>query len=159
MSDSISIQLMQDVLDRVSAMHPYREIGNRESYSTYNEAWTDAINMVDAELNSMPPAQPEPILLPTIHIVEGYDTVEDENGNKGFGVYVPGDKVIYVAGDVPYEIKLKTLLHELCHWIQDISGREFNEFEAENFSNFMYGVIDMTIDLYKSGEVKTEGQA
>lgn len=53
--NAISRQAMQDLLDRVSAMHPYRQIGNRESYGTYNEAWTDAINMVDAELNSLPP--------------------------------------------------------------------------------------------------------
>ena len=57
MDDLISRQAMQDLLDRVSAMHPYRQIGNWESYGTYNEAWTDAINMVDAELASLPSAQ------------------------------------------------------------------------------------------------------
>lgn len=73
LDDLISRQLMQDILDRVSAMHPYRQIGNRESYSTYNEAWTDAINMVDAELNSLPSAQSEPEEFEWCHDCKEYD--------------------------------------------------------------------------------------
>ena len=59
MDDSISRRAMQEIVDRIGGMYPYRQIGNRESYSSYNEAWTDCINRVDAELNSLPSAQPE----------------------------------------------------------------------------------------------------
>lgn len=56
MDDYISRQAVQEIVDRIGDIHPYRQIGNRESYSQYNEAWTDAINRVDAELNSLPSA-------------------------------------------------------------------------------------------------------
>ena len=63
MDDSISRRAMQEIIDRIGGMYPYRQIGNRESYSSYNEAWTDCINRVDAELNSLPSAQPDGIPL------------------------------------------------------------------------------------------------
>ena len=56
MVDLIDRQAVQEMVDRIGDIHPYRQIGNRESYSQYNEAWTDAINRVDAELNSLPSA-------------------------------------------------------------------------------------------------------
>ena len=59
MADLIDRQAVQEMVDRIGGMYPYRQIGNRDSYSQYNEAWTDAINRVDAELNSLPSAQPE----------------------------------------------------------------------------------------------------
>ena len=55
--DCVSRQAVQEIVDRIGGMYPYRQIGNRDSYSQYNEAWTDAINRVDAELNSLPSAQ------------------------------------------------------------------------------------------------------
>lgn len=88
--------------------------------------------------------QPEQMPLPGIFIAEKYDTVEDESGNRGFGVYIPSEKQIYVAGNVPEEIKLKALFHEIAHWAQDISGREFNEDEAERFSNSVYNALPFT---------------
>lgn len=54
--DLIDRQAVQEIVDRIGDIYPYRQIGNRESYSQYNEAWTDAINRVDAELNSLPSA-------------------------------------------------------------------------------------------------------
>lgn len=60
MDDLISRQAVQEMIDRIGDMYPYRQIGNRDSYSQYNEAWTDAINQVDAELSSLPSAQPTP---------------------------------------------------------------------------------------------------
>lgn len=59
MADLIDRQVVQEMVDRIGDIYPYRQIGNRDSYSQYNEAWTDAINRVDAELNSLPSAQPE----------------------------------------------------------------------------------------------------
>ena len=52
--DLIDRQAVQEIVDRIGDIYPYRQIGNRETYSQYNEAWTDAINRVDAELNSLP---------------------------------------------------------------------------------------------------------
>lgn len=64
MVDLIDRQAVQEMVDRIGDIHPYRQIGNRESYSQYNEAWTDAINRVDAELNSLPSARPEQRWIP-----------------------------------------------------------------------------------------------
>ena len=55
--DMISRRAVQEMIDRIGGMYPYRQIGNRDSYSQYNEAWTDAINQVDAELSSLPSVQ------------------------------------------------------------------------------------------------------
>ena len=55
--DCISRQAVQEMIDRIGGMYPYKQIGNRDSYSQYNEAWTDAINQVDAELSSLPSVQ------------------------------------------------------------------------------------------------------
>ena len=55
--DCVSRQAVQEIVDRIGGMYPYRQIGNRDSYSQYNEAWTDATNRVGAELNSLPSAQ------------------------------------------------------------------------------------------------------
>lgn len=85
--------------------------------------------------------QPQRMVLPEICILEGYDTVEDENGNKGFGVYIPSEKQIYVTGDVPQEIMLKALFHELTHWVQDISGRHFDEDEANLLAERVYEAL------------------
>lgn len=38
------------VLEEASAFHPYKVIGNAESYSPYNEGWTDAINFIESIL-------------------------------------------------------------------------------------------------------------
>lgn len=57
MADLIDRQAVQELVDRIGDIYPYRQTGNRESYSQYNEAWTDAINRVDAELNSLPSAE------------------------------------------------------------------------------------------------------
>ena len=103
----------------------------------YWEAGSMAIKALIKQTEQMP--------LPRIYIAEGYDTVEDGNGNRGFGVYVPSEKQIYVAGNVPEEVLLKALFHEIAHWAQDISGRGFNEDEAERFSNSVYNALSFTL--------------
>lgn len=79
--------------------------------------------------------------LPKIYVAEGYDTVEVNDKDKGFGVYVPQDKQIYLAGDVPCEVMLKSLFHELCHWVQDMAGQPFDEDEAEEFSEIIFSIL------------------
>jgi len=87
------------------------------------------------------PLQEKPFNLPEIYIADGYDTIEGEDGNFGFGVYVPDENQIYVAGDVESEIRAKTLFHEVCHWVQAMCGRPFDEDEANEFSNIVYDAL------------------
>lgn len=41
--------------DGVAEMNPYRIPGDRDSYSQYREGWTDAVNMVDAQIEAAEP--------------------------------------------------------------------------------------------------------
>lgn len=92
-------------------------------------------------LNVLPSAQEKPFNLPEIYIAEGYDTIEGEDGNVGFGVYVPDETKIYVAGDVEGEIRARALFHEVCHWVQAMCGRPFDEDEANEFSDIVYDAL------------------
>lgn len=95
----------------------------------------------------LPSAQGKPFNLPEIHIADGYDTIEGEDGNVGFGVYVPDENQIYVAGDVEGEIRARALLHEICHWVQAMCGRPFDEDEANEFSDIIYDALpSATVD-------------
>jgi len=44
--------LIEAAFDEVRRLHPYKESGNRESYSQYNEGWQDAIDSLAVRLNS-----------------------------------------------------------------------------------------------------------
>jgi len=96
---------------------------------------------LDDWINSLPSAQGKPFNLPEIYIADGYDTIEGEDGNVGFGVYVPDENQIYVAGDVEGEIRARALLHEICHWVQAMCGRSFDEDEANEFSDIVYDAL------------------
>lgn len=86
------------------------------------------------------------IKFPTIHCCRGYDCIKDENGRMGFGVYDPKEKNIYIAGDIPKEIFLKALFHEIFHWVQDVTGMKFDEDDANSFSYILYDAVDMFDD-------------
>ena len=96
---------------------------------------------LDDWINGLPSAQGKPFNLPEIYIADGYDTIEGEDGNVGFGVYVPDENQIYVAGDVEGEIRARALLHEICHWVQAMCGRSFDEDEANEFSDIVYDAL------------------
>ena len=96
---------------------------------------------LDDWINSLPSAQGKPFNLPEIYIADGYDTIEGEDGNVGFGVYVPDETKIYVAGDVEGEIRARALFHEVCHWVQAMCGRPFDEDEANEFSDIVYDAL------------------
>ena len=43
---------VREVLNEVAELYPYKEQGNRDSYSQYNEGWQDAIASIESRLNS-----------------------------------------------------------------------------------------------------------
>ena len=43
----------KDIVRKISNMNPYKEKGNRESYSSYNEGWSDACDVILAEIEEM----------------------------------------------------------------------------------------------------------
>lgn len=43
---------LEKILEEIEAEHPYKVPGNYESYSQYNEAWSDAIDRVRARLEN-----------------------------------------------------------------------------------------------------------
>ena len=106
---------------------------------------------LDDWINSLPSAQGKPFNLPEIYIADGYDTIEGEDGNVGFGVYVPDENQIYVAGDVEGEIRARALLHEICHWVQAMCGRSFDEDEANEFSDIVYDALPSAQPERKKG--------
>ena len=59
MSDLISRQAVIDALEKVAELYPWRVPGDRDSYSQYNEAWQDALNRADSEIEALPSVQPE----------------------------------------------------------------------------------------------------
>jgi len=108
-------------------------------------------------IEELPSAQEKPFNLPEIYIAEGYDTIEGEDGNVGFGVYVPDENRIYVAGDVEGEIRARALLHEVCHWVQDMCGRPFDEDEANEFSDIVYDALPSAQETHEERTERMEG--
>jgi hypothetical protein len=72
-----------------------------------------------------------------LHIAEGFDCIESPDGQKGFGCYIPSEKSIYLAEEIPDKETsiIETLAHEYKHFMQDCLGQEFDENEAEQFAN------------------------
>ena len=96
------------------------------------------------EIPSVQPEQRKTLELPNIYVAKDCDIVESEDGRAGFGVYIPSEKQIYVAGDVPNEVFIKTLFHELIHWVQDETGNEFSEDVANKFAEKVYESLPST---------------
>ena len=72
-----------------------------------------------------------------IEILSDYDCLQAPDGSMGFGVYIPNEKKIYVAGDIP-EPETNTpqiIAHEYRHFMQDIAHKPFDEEEAERFAD------------------------
>ena len=137
--EALSQESSEDVISRQAAIEAIRNIKAIKGTSD------DKILLIDkaeaqTELMMLPSAE-KPFKLPEIYVAEGFDTVEDEDGNIGFGVYVPAENKIYVAGDVEDEIRARALLHEVCHWVQDMCGRPFGEDEANEFSDIVYDAM------------------
>ena len=41
---------IRQILDKVAEMHPYKVVGDSDSYSDYAQGWTDAVNEIDSLL-------------------------------------------------------------------------------------------------------------
>lgn len=59
MSDLIDRKAAIDALEKVAELFPWRVPGNRDTYDRYNEAWNDAIERAEIEIEELPSAQPE----------------------------------------------------------------------------------------------------
>lgn len=46
------MQELEKILEEIESEHPYKVPGNYDSYSQYNEAWSDAIDRVRARLEN-----------------------------------------------------------------------------------------------------------
>ena len=46
-------------LKKLSELHPYKQAGNRDSYSQYNEAWQDALDFAEQKLTELLPKEKE----------------------------------------------------------------------------------------------------
>lgn len=64
MSDLISRQAVIDALEKVAELYPWRVPGDSDSYSSYNEAWQDALNRAENEIEALPSVQPQPKWIP-----------------------------------------------------------------------------------------------
>lgn len=47
------MQEIEKILEEIEQEHPYRIPGRPETYSEYNDGWTDAIDRVRAELSKI----------------------------------------------------------------------------------------------------------
>lgn len=59
MDDIISRQTAIDALEKVAELFPWRVPGNRDTYDSYNEAWQDALDRAENEIENLPSAQPD----------------------------------------------------------------------------------------------------
>lgn len=48
-----NIQEIRSKIDELEKIHPYKEVGNPDSYSSYNEGWCDALNAIEGYISSI----------------------------------------------------------------------------------------------------------
>ena len=56
----VSINDVLKITTRVEKIHPYKVVGDRDSYSPYNEGWSDCVSLIESYLEQIPSAEPEP---------------------------------------------------------------------------------------------------
>ena len=49
----VSIDKLDKVIGEVEDMHPYKQAGNRDSYSEYNEGWSDACDILGQRIKEL----------------------------------------------------------------------------------------------------------
>jgi predicted RNA-binding Zn-ribbon protein involved in translation (DUF1610 family) len=55
----VSINDVLKITTRVEKLHPYKVVGDRDSYSPYNEGWSDCISLIESYLEQIPFAESE----------------------------------------------------------------------------------------------------
>ena len=55
----ISVNDVLKITTRVEKIHPYKVVGDRDSYSPYNEGWSDCVSLIEHYLEQIPYAEPE----------------------------------------------------------------------------------------------------
>ena len=142
MNDCISRQAVIDDLN-VGAELLRRVLDEIDIVGAERAKYEWGLGLIESYISDMKelPSAKKPFKLPEIYVADGYDTVAGEDGNVGFGVYVPDENQIYVAGDVEGEIRARALFHEVCHWVQAMCGRPFDEDEANRFAEVVYDTL------------------
>ena len=55
----VSINDVLKITTKVEKIHPYKVVGDRDSYSPYNEGWSDCVSLIEHYLEQIPPVEPE----------------------------------------------------------------------------------------------------
>lgn len=55
----VSINDVLKITTRVEEIHPYKVAGDRDSYSPYNEGWSDCVSQIEHYLEQIPSAESE----------------------------------------------------------------------------------------------------
>ena len=55
----VSINDVLKITTRVEKIHPYKVVGDRDSYSPYNEGWNDCVSLIESYLEKMPVVEPK----------------------------------------------------------------------------------------------------
>ena len=101
MSDLISINDMLKITTRVEKIHPYKVVGDRDSYSPYNEGWNDCVSLIESYLEKIPVVEPIERTAKVVHSEEFGDW-KNMCGNcfeagKKMGLF-PEQKYCYECG-------------------------------------------------------------
>jgi hypothetical protein len=82
----VSINDVLKITTRVEKIHPYKVVGNRDSYSLYSEGWSDCVSLIEHYLEQIPSAEPERKWIPVSEELPEEDeevlvTVLDDTGD------------------------------------------------------------------------------
>ena len=55
----VSINDVLKITTKVEKIHPYKVVGDRDSYSPYNEGWSDCVSLIEHYLEQLPSAEPK----------------------------------------------------------------------------------------------------
>ena len=75
-----------------------------------------------------------------IKIAEGYDVIETSpNGDRGFGVFDPNNRLIFIPSLMEDSELVRTIAHEYRHFMQYCDGarkeEDYDEKDAEEFAD------------------------
>jgi hypothetical protein len=68
----VSINDVLKITTRVEKIHPYKVVGDRDSYSSYNEGWSDCVSLIEHYLEQIPSAELERTAKVQVRYCVGY---------------------------------------------------------------------------------------